>query len=280
MGFCEELIKRKFPTEFVFLRPAATGLDALLSECGGLENVSRQDAMIWAADAGLNVVSCGRKFRVFSAACQEAGVSSVLDGVTFEDLDFSEDLEKHFFPSYSEMMSYVDSLLLQIDTRREDATLLSEALVTLMWDGIPQNHIVLLDAGDAPNPNRLVLTCGGNVYPISPASYLLTKELFDRRLAEAGTDAPLFANKGNGARWSVSNTGDKIYKLSTTPGPKEIQAAKLRENGLFCRIADYIKTHRGASVREAAEMVSNNSQRKTQSAVREFYHWQKYYNIS
>lgn len=278
MGFCEDMVNRSFPGETTVMHAAAVSLDLLVEECGGIDKIDRPTAMQWVAASGLNIVTSSRKMRIFNAACEELGAPSVLDGVSYEDLDFSDDLERCFFRSYEDMMGYVSALVSKRKDYRGDRALITEALITLVWDGIPQKDIVLLNAENKPNPNGIRLLCGGTPYTISPQSFFVITELCNLRMEEGGKGTPLFASKIDGARWKVNNTNDVFVQLNLDSPEKKLLASKLKENGVFCRMVDYIRKNR-CSVRDAAEAVVDKSDRKTANVVRAFYHWQKFYKI-
>ena len=276
MGFCEDLVNRSFPGETTVMHAAAVSLDALIEEHGGVDKINRRTAMDWVASSGLNIVSSGRKMRIFNAACEELGISSVLEGVSYEDLDFSADLAKCFFRSYEDMMGYVSSLVTKKRDYRGDRALITEALITLVWDGVPQKDIILLNAGDKPNPAGIRIMCGSTPYSLSPQSYFVVTELCNLRMSEGGVDAPLFASKADGTRWRVNNTNDVFVQLNLNSPEKKILASKLTENGIFCRMADYIRKNK-CSVHDAAQAVIDKSDRKVSNTTRAFYHWQKFY---
>ena len=282
MGLCETVVEQHFPKEKVEMNAVAFGFEQLITARGGIENITTADAAEWVAESGLKLSSARRKMRFVSAACETAGIPQLLEDITYEDLDFSKDLQKHYFASFEDMIKCVSEGAAQMQTYRGDTQLVLESIVSLIWDGLKPIELLQLNAEDAPQQNRLFLKVDAGLKRISPQTYLITKQLFDLR-AEHGADAPLFANYRTGERWEAPNLSEIMSRLNDVLAysGKEILSSRIQDNGLYERIYVYKLGHHMRNTAAAVDELMHAADRKTRYAVRRSYnHWEKFYHTT
>ncbi len=243
-----------------------------------LKTKTKDELKTWCAAGGLNYTSTQRRLRWCKWLYEtHLGITSPLKDVSYSTLDFSADLEKHYFKSEMHMQNFATRIAKEVPSRRNDFVYLVPAIFALAWEGFSQAEMLDIKVGGLSNSRQRILTNGKITRPLSIISYKTLRDFVAVRRRNNATDAdPLFATQ-DGKPWSRENLSEMTFRFNEVAlkNGKEFIMTKLAENAGFDMVREF-REDMHATVEDAVvHYFPGNNERYIKAQG--YRHWEKYF---
>lgn len=247
-----------------------------------LSEKSKREMLDWCAGGGLDYSASLRRLRWCGAVYEAASLANPIRDVTYRELDFSNDLAKHYFRTEYEMLAAAKDAASKMPTVRGDLVYIIPAILDLAWNGFSQAEILALRVGSVEDKKKHILAFDGRRRKIPRFSFAEgVWPLFSYRAETASNDAPLFATQ-DGTPWDRSSLSNIIFranKVASNELSKEFVLPKLEQNGLFANIRAYREEMHTTIDNAVSYVLGYNTPRwrKRHITNQGYEHWEKYY---
>lgn len=268
------------PAEYAASKAIIENFRAFCPNEETLVTKTKSEMMEWCAGGGLNYRSTQRRLAWCGVVYDNVGLINPLSGITYRELDFSADLQKHYFRDEGEMLAVAFATAQEMPSRRKDSQILIPTIAALAWNGFSQEQMLKLTVGDEVNPDRKTIVFDRRTRRISQQSFNeAVLKYYELRKATADNASSLFTRQ-NGQPWNRLNLSEIVHganEFARKEFGKEFLMPKLAENGLFIRTYLYKQAHSCSTEVAIQGVLSLEAAQWRNVKLQGYEHWEKYY---